>query len=40
MKELFVTKISPSDLHNDISVQRRRVDSVWNGLESDLAPSQ
>ena len=34
MQEPFTPEISPCDLHNDNSLQRRRVSSVWHGTES------
>ena len=34
MKELFVPKINLYDVRNNNSFQRRRVNSVWNGIES------
>ena len=34
MKELFVPKISPYDLHNNKLFQRSRLTSVWHGTES------
>ena len=34
MKELFAPKTSSSDLRNNNSFKRRRVESVWHGTES------
>ena len=33
MLELFTHEISPCELHNNNSFQRRRVSSVWHGIQ-------
>ena len=33
MKQLFPPKVSPYDLRNNNSFNRRRVNSVWHGTE-------
>ena len=40
MKELFAPKMSPYDLRNNNSFQKRRVNSVWHDTESVSYPGQ